>query len=200
MNLGQLKQKVRTLINRTDISDALALEFIQQAHVRIERTLRTTAMEKSVYFTATDGAFRLPVDFLEISDIWYNEQEMERVDQATFLKYSGGIGQPRVFVQTGNDIRMRPVPPNDGEIYMRYYAAQPVLQADNDQNIWSVSAVDALTYGACEYACDYFEDERLERFARRFETAMAELMEQSTQEDFAGPMRIQPAYSYQDNW
>jgi hypothetical protein len=95
---------------------------------------------------------------------------------------------------------MRPLPPNDGEIYMRYYAAQTILQVDSDQNIWSVSAVDALVYGACEYACDYFEDERLERFARRFETAMAELVAQSTQEDFAGPMRIQPAYSYQDNW
>lgn len=198
MNFGQIKTKVINLINRTDFTPALAEEFIQQAQVRIERTLRTTAMEKTVYFTAVSGAFRLPTDFLEISDLWYNDQEIERVDNSTFMKYSAVVGQPKVFIQTGHDIRMRPLPPNGGQMYMRYYAAQPVLTTDINENIWSASAVDALVYGACEYACDYFEDERLERFANRFDKAMVELVDQSTQEDFAGPMRIQPAYIYGD--
>jgi len=198
MNFGQLKTKVIRLMNRTDMTDDLAAEFIGQAQVRIERTLRTTAMEKTVYFTATDGAFRLPTDFLEICDIWTDTVEMERVDNSAFIRIPAALGQPRVFVQSGHDIRMKPVPADDTQIYMRYYAAQPILVDDVNENIWSASAIDALTYGACMYAAEYFEDERLELFKQRYDTSMIELVDQSTQEDFAGPMRIRPAYSYQD--
>lgn len=198
MNFGQLKTKVINLINRTDFTPALAAEFIQQAQVRIERTLRTTAMEKMVYFNAVDGAFRLPTDFLELADLWYDDTEVERSDTRTWLKYPETIGRPKVFIQTGNDIRMRPWPADDDTLYMRYYAAQPQLEVDGDENVWTYAATDALVYGAAEYACEYFEDERIDRFSARFDKSMVELVDQSTQEDFSGPMRIAPAYDYGD--
>jgi hypothetical protein len=198
MNFGQLKTKVIRLMNRTDMTDDLAAEFIGQAQVRIERTLRTTAMEKIVWFNPTDGAFRLPTDFLELSDLWYDDVEMERVDTSRWIKYPDTTGTPRVFIQSGHHIRMKPLPQDTDTLWMRYYASQPELTTDVDDNLWTLSAVDALTYGACEYACEYFEDERVDRFGSRFQTAMTELFDQSAQEDFAGPMSIKPAYSYQD--
>jgi len=200
MNYGELKTKLIRLINRTDFTPEEAAEFLGQAQVRIERVLRTTAMEKMVYFTATDGAFRLPTDFLEIADIWTGETEMERVDHSTFIRTTNTAGTPKVFVQTGHDIRMKPMPSNDTEIFMRYYAAQPVLVDDTNVNMWSASAVDALIYGAAIYAAEFFEDERLTLFNERYNNALAELQDQSAQEDFAGPMRIRPAYTYDCDW
>ena len=200
MNFGQLKTKVRKLINRTDFTEVDAAEFINQAQTRIERTLRSNSMEAYVTFNAEDGAFRLPPDFLEFCDLWSVDKEIMRVDTSTWLKYPNIVGEPLVFIQTGQDVRMRPLPTNDTDLFMRYYAAQPTLLTDVEENVWTISAIDALVYGACEYACDYFEDERLARFAQRFQEALGELKDQAAQEDFAGPMSIRPAYYYPDDY
>jgi hypothetical protein len=198
MNFGELKTKVIRLMNRTDFTETDAAEFINQAQTRIERTLRSNAMENYVTFTATGGTFNLPTDFLELCDLWSGNKEIVRVDTSTWLKYPEATGEPSVFIQTGRDCRIRPAPTNDTELSMRYYSSQPALTTDVQENIWTASAVDALVYGACVYACDFFEDERVDRFAQRFDIAHAELKDQAAQEDFSGPMSIRPAYSYQD--
>ena len=199
MNYGDLKNYLRTLVNRTDFPDTLAAQFIEQSQVRIERRLRLTAMERFVDFTLTNGAFRVPSDLLDIIDIWTGSREMERVDTSRYLKTSEGPGEPRVFFQSGHKLYMRPVPPADMPVKMRYYAAQPRLATNADTNLWSLSAVDALIYGAAELAGDYYEDERLARYSQKFETSMLELEEQSYREDFSGPMTVSASYSYPED-
>ena len=199
MNYGELKNYLRTLVNRTDFPDTLAAQFIEQSQVRIERRLRLTAMEKFVDFTLTSGSFRVPSDLLDIIDIWSGSREMERVDTSRYLRTSEGPGEPRVFFQSGHSLFMRPVPPSDLPIKLRYYAAQPRLTLNTDTNLWSMSAVDALVYGAAELAGDYYEDERLARYSQKFETSMLELEEQSYREDFSGPMTVSASYSYPED-
>lgn len=200
MNYAELKALLRGLINRSDMTDELAAQFINMAQVRLERLLRTSFMQKYVSFNPPreDGVFRLPVDYLSLIDIFSDIAggEIERVDMSRWLRQSSQVGIPKVFVQTGHDFRMRPPPATTDTLYLRYYGCEPTLSAESDTNQWTLSAGDALLYGAAEYAADHFEDERLPRFADRFATALTELRDQQIEEDFSGPMSIQPAYSF----
>jgi len=211
MNFGELKTYLRALINRKDITDALAAQFIQQAQDRLERwpqvdpsksAPRPSFMQKFVSFildadSDEAGAFTVPADFLELIDFYSGSTEMERVDMSKFVQIDDtNIGTPRYFLQTGHTIRMRPIPLEDTTLYLRYYGTQPQFVTDEDENAWSVSCVDALIFGAAELAAYHYEDDRLGSFQAKFLQSLSELQDQSLAEDFSGPMRIQPAYSY----
>lgn len=198
MTYAELKTYLRGLINRSDLTDELSAQFIRQAQVRLERLLRTSFMQRYVSFNPprADGVFRVPVDYLELIDLFHEKGELERVDMGRWLRQPTQGSAPTMFVQTQHDIRMRPYPATTDTMFLRYYGSEPNLSADTDTNQWTLAAVDALIYGAAELAGDYFEDERLQRYAARFDNAVNELRDQQLQEDFSGPMSIQPAYDY----
>lgn len=198
MTFAQLKAKLRGLINRSDMTDELATDFIRQSQIRLERLLRLSFMQKFVQFTPprADGVFRVPLDYLELVDLFTDHGQLERVDTSSYLRQPAAPGTPRVFMQTGHDIRMRPFPATTDTMFLRYYGCEAQLVEDTQTNNWTICAQDALLYGAAEYAADYYEDERLPRFAGRFEQAVTELSDQQQQEDFSGPMSIAPAYTF----
>jgi hypothetical protein len=215
MNYLEARTYLRSLINRTDFSDDLAKQFIQQSQDRLERwpqidplkyAPRPSFMDKLVSFTldaSANGAFLLPNDFLEMQTLYTEDNcgghEMARVplDQLTQIPGTA-VGTPCRFTQIGGQIRMRPVPLATTTIYLRYYGTAAPLNVDTDENEWSVSCIDALVYGAAELAADHFEDERLPRFAQRFKEALGEIQDQTLNEQFSGPMAIAPAYDAQD--
>lgn len=194
MTFAEVKAQLRGLINRSDMTDALAATFIRQSQMRLERLLRLQFMQKFVTFNCPreDGVFRVPVDYLELVDLFTDYGQLERVDTSRYLRHSASAGTPTVFMQTGHDIRMRPYPALTDTLYLRYYGCESELTEDNQANQWTLCAGDILVYGAAEYAADHFEDERLGRFAERFATGVQELRDQQLQEDFSGPMSIQP--------
>lgn len=201
MTYAQMKALLRGLINRSDMTDALAADFLKQSQIRLERILRLSFMQKFVDFNPprADGVFRVPIDYLELMDLFHDDWQLERVDTSTWLKHSATTGTPRVFIQTGHDIRMRPPPATTDTMYLKYFGCEAELTEESQTNQWTLCAADALLYGAAELAADYFEDERLPRFAQRFSQAVQELADQQQQEDFSGPMSVQPAYFYPED-
>lgn len=201
MNYGELKTYVRSLINRTDLTEDLAVQFIQQAQDRLERLARPAFLQKFVEFTldGTGGDFRVPEDMLELIDIYTDNGELERVDVSKWLTVDSGVGTPTVFVQTGHAIRMRPVPDADTTIYLLYYGVEPELVVDADENYWTRATVDALAYASAALAADYYEDERLQGFEAKFQASLSEIKDQQLAEDFSGRMSIAPAYSYPED-
>lgn len=198
MTFAALKAKLRGLINRSDMTDELAEDFIRQSQIRLERLLRLSFMQKFVTFNLArdDGVFRVPVDYLELIDVFTDHGQLERVDTSSYLRHPAVQGIPRVFMQTGHDFRMRPFPATTDVMFLRYFGCEPQLLEDSQTNLWVLCAQDALLYGAAEYAADHFEDERLPRFESRFKRAVTELNDQQQQEDFSGPMSVSAAYSY----
>lgn len=201
MNYGEVKTYVRSLINRTDLTDALAVQFIQQSQDRLERLARPSFLQRFVSFTldGTGGDFRVPSDLLELIDLYTDHGELSRVDIPVWLRQLNAVGCPKVFVQTGHEIRMRPYPDAATTIYLRYYGIEPELAVDEDENYWTRATVDALVYGAVALAADYYEDERLQGFEAKFQSALAEIQDQQISEDFSGRMAVAPAYCYPED-
>lgn len=203
MNFGEAKTYLRSLINRKDISDALASQFIQQAQDRVERQARTASMQKLVALTPVSGTadtFDLPDDFLALIDVYSEDREAERVDMHQFIRYPAELaGKPCVFVQIGKQLKVRPWP-SSGSLPLHYYAAEPRLGAESSSNEWTKAYSDVLTYGAAVFAAHHYEDERLDQFEAMFQTLLGELKDRAWEEDFSGPLRLQPAYSYPEDY
>jgi hypothetical protein len=202
MNHAALKAQLRSLINRSDMSDDLAGKFIRLAQVRLERVLRISFMHRFVTFNppTDDGLVRLPVDYLQLIALNTDAGELRRVDTGTWLKYPAMYGTPKVFVQTGHDIRMRPYPATTDTMYLQYYGSDTILDDDLDINRWTEAAADAMLYGAALFAASHYEDERSGEFENRFNVAVAELSDQQFNEDFSGPMNIEPAYQLDNDY
>ena len=66
MNYGQIRTHFKALLNRSDITDALADTFIEQGIARIQRSLRIPSMEKQHNYTFSTQTTKvtLPSDFL----------------------------------------------------------------------------------------------------------------------------------------
>lgn len=199
MNFGEAKTYLRSLINRKDISDALASQFIQQAQDRIERQpIRPAFMQKLETLTpagSTADTYNLPEDFLSWIDLYCMDKEASRVDLGRFIQYPASEGNPCVFVQIGKQFKVRPYPGN-GEVGFHYYAKEPKLIAESDSNEWSTTYSDILTFGGAVFAAHHYEDERLGAFEEMFQKLLSELNDRVIEENFSGPMPIQPSYSF----
>lgn len=202
MNHGELKTYVRTLINRTDLTDPLVVQFIQQAQDRLERLLRPSFLQRFLAFSldGTGGDFRVPNDFLKMIDLYTDLGKIKRKDVAQWLQQPALLGTPEVFIQTGHDIRMRPFPSATTTIYLHYYGTEPELVVDADSNFWTTSTVDAFAYAAVALAADFFEDDRLAGFEAKFQLSKSEIEDQQEDEDTSGSTEISPAYSYPEDY
>ncbi|TFU06162.1 hypothetical protein EUV02_03890 [Polymorphobacter arshaanensis] len=194
MNYGEIKLALKALINRKDITDALAGQFVNQVISDLERILRLGFMEKLLPVTM-DGitnAIRIPRDYLELMNFFTDDNELEQCDISRFLK-TEDCGTPRLFIKVGDRWMIKPKPQADSTVYLNYFSQTDALVADTDNNPWTLACTNAVLYGAAELAADFFEDERAARFQAKNQQYRDELAEQAIDEVFSGPMAIQPA-------
>ena len=204
MNKGQLRTHFKALLNRSDCGDDLADTFIDQAIGRIQRNIRIPSMERRVAyeFTSSQPQERviIPVDFIEIIDIYIDNNAVSRVPLRKLLEMSQGndVGPPRFFSREQGSLVLYPRPIT-GTLFMNYYGEFGTLTDDATSNEITAVAPDAVTYGALAYASDYFMDERGGIFEQKFKSFASELQEQANDAEMSGTVQsIYPSYSYQD--
>ncbi|API58524.1 hypothetical protein BSL82_03715 [Tardibacter chloracetimidivorans] len=194
MNFGELKDDLIALINRKDLTPARAGRFINRAVDRLERNVRLPFMERLVEYTITDSPdIDLPTDFLELANLYVDDVELEQVDMRRFLTWTKYGLTPKVFVKIRGQYKFRPEPAEGTVVSLHYYGAEDRMVTDADENMWAQAAEDAVLYGAAELAADFYEDERLSRFADKSAECAAELTAQGISDAFAGPMSVAPA-------
>jgi hypothetical protein len=207
MNKQGIRDQVIALLNRNDITNAIADTFIDQAVARIQRTLRIPPMEKSLVYTTTaenPGTLILPNDYLELKYLYVDTPASKYVlqykDLDGFLRYpeiTGGLPQYYTRIQGG--LKIKPTPPAGAVIYMVYYGEIPDLVADTDSSFLSEIAPDLLVYGALTYAADFYVDERKDAFENVFGRIYSEIMEQNAQMELSQQgIAVASAYSYSE--
>lgn len=207
MNKATLRLRIKDLLNRSDLTDDVTNNFIDQAMQRIQRQLRTPMNEKLGTFIIEQEypEFGLPSEFLElISLTYFNDQGevasvLERVPVTTLENkklIQDVTGIPRFFARKHLDILLYPVP-STGTMEIYYYAEFPDIDEVNSEHVLTEVAPDLIIYGALSYAADYFIDERGPLFEQRFQTALQEIQGQSDQQQLTGGIQtVQPAYEY----
>jgi hypothetical protein len=207
MNKQGIRDQVIALLNRNDITTAIADTFIDQAVARIQRTLRIPPMEKSLVYTTTaenPATLILPNDFLELKYLYIDTPVSKYVlqykDLDGFLRYPElAGGPPQYYTRIQGGFKIKPMPPEGSVIYMVYYGEIPDLVEDTDTSFLSEIAPDLLVYGALTYAADFYVDERKDAFENVFGRIYSEIMEQNAQMELSQQgIAVAPAYSYSE--
>ncbi len=198
MNYGDLRTHFKALLNRSDITDALANTFIDQGIARIQRTLRIPSMEKQHTYTisAQTSKVTIPNDFLEAIDLIYDNHTLSRVPMKEIQDYkkAGQTGSPHMFTREGGSFLLYPEP-TGGSLILNYYAQYTALSADSDTNVLTDIASDLICYAALVYASDYFLDDRRTVFETTYLSFLIEIQEQANDAEMSGSLQsIRPAY------
>lgn len=204
--LQDIINSVEAIMVRSDMTDALATTFIQQAQTRIERVLRVPGQETigtiTGNATAPTDQIVIPADFLALKFLYTpTHSGMELLDYkdlASFFKTQRQVGgiHPKYYTRVGGSFLIYPVLPPNANIWMAYYAAQPTLVNPTDGNFWTISCADLLTYGALSFACDYFVDDRTAAFEARFSQLLEDIAAQGRDTDWdQSEMAMSPAHT-----
>tara|TARA_B100000768_G_scaffold102906_1_gene95719 strand:- start:4722 stop:5324 length:603 start_codon:yes stop_codon:yes gene_type:complete len=198
MNYGSIRTHFKALLNRSDITDALADTFIAQGITRIQRSLRIPSMEvKNTYnFSSQTAEVTLPSDFLEAIDIYFGSGDLTRLPMREMQEMSQGneVGSPRYFSREGSRFILYPQP-SSGSLILNYYASFEELTTDSSVNSLSNIGSDLIIYAALTYASDYYIDERSPVFDSKYMTFMSEIQEQANDQEMTGSIQsIRPSY------
>ena len=198
MNLGNIRIHFKALLNRSDITDALADTFIDQGIARVQRSLRIPSMEKQYNYSITSPTTSvvLPNDFLEAISLYFDGRQLAKVTLPEILErqQNGEQGAPLYFCRQGGTYLISPSP-SSGTLSLDYYAQFIDMTADSDENILAQVASDLIIYAALTYASDYYIDERSPVFKGKYTQFMAEIQEQSNDAETSGNMQtIRPSY------
>lgn len=198
MSFGRLKRRLQALINRKDLTDALAGDFILDAMADIERTVRIGPMETifthNTIWDGTRNAFAIPASYIELLNFFTDEGELEQVDLHKFLQLpDSGSGVPTHFVKVADRFLLRPTPAPGTNVYLHCYAETERPVDDADDSVWTVSGFQATLYTAAALAADFYQmegDQHADRY-RAIATRYTEaLVGQDLDEKWAGRLAV----------
>ena len=110
MNLGNLRSHMIALLNRSDITNALADTFIDQSIKRIQRVLRIPSMEATQNYSITTqtASIVLPNDFLELIELHHASKSIQRLPQRIMNnnKLNTQQGSPDFFTRVGVNLSL----------------------------------------------------------------------------------------------
>ena len=205
MNKGQIRTHMIALLNRSDITDALADTFIDQAISRITRVLRIPSIEKvQTYNVANDvtgvSTINLPNDLIEPLDIYSEGKALVRLPLHEMIEAqkTNEQGTPKFFARVQGTYLLHPKP-STGTVVLNYYAAFDTLGTDSATNTLTTLVPDLLIYTALTYASDYFLDERGTQFETRASSFLSEIQQQADSSEQAGGLQVmRPSQTYTD--
>jgi hypothetical protein len=202
MNYGNLRTHFKALLNRSDITDALANTFIEQGIQRIQRQLRVPSMERTLTYAITNKVsfVLVPSDMLELISISHGYQHLVSLPSHEFNEISEGKeeGIPKYFMRRRETLELYPAP-SSGELKIDYYGEFQVMSADSDESTLAKIASDLICYAALGYAADYYLDERTAVFEQKFIAILNEIQEQANAAEQSGVSQVmRPSAVYDD--
>lgn len=196
MSFAKLKRRLQALINRKDVTDDLAGDFVTEAVSDLERKLRIGPMEALVNrdeWDGTDNAVLIPAGYLEMINFFTDEGELTQVDLNEFLKTPGNPGGvPTIFVKIADRWLVKPTPTPGTNVCVNYYSSSPTLALDTDENVWTGPGFNAVVYQAATLAADFYqmEDQYAGRFTAKADQYRNDIAEQDLDEKWSGRIAI----------
>jgi hypothetical protein len=209
MTLGELKVQFKGLLNNTVVNNSATLvsTFINQSIMRIQRELRVPFMEKQILYTIPEGFTKLaiPSDLLALKGIMVDadgdsvlEYQLSRKDISTVVQASQLPGHPTVYARQGSSWVLGNMPVAGSQVLIYYYAEFAALADDNAENTCLKVAWDLVLNGALSNACDYLDDDRVDRFENRYGQIAKQLQEQADGDELTADAVVSPALIYED--
>lgn len=193
-NYSELQTAIADFLNRDDLT-AVIPTFIQLAEAQISRELRHWRQQRRVTTTVDEQFENLPNDFIEAVHFYidgqYGEKTLEFASMAEINRrkqvLSGTGGEPIVYTLNSGQIEFVPVPDENYDLTMIYYAKLPQL-SDTDVDNWVLDLYpDMYLYGSLMHSAPYLqEDARTGTWAQLYAAAVQNANEDSGNAMYSG--------------
>lgn len=182
-----LKASVANWLNRTDLTTEIP-DFIELAENRIFHDVRVPTNEKTVLLTvSSDGYATIPSDFLEVKDVFFNYNPLQRVSLTDLYAYVDTSGTPTCFARETYRFKFYPTPSIDAsdEVRMIYYYDVGRLSSSAESNVMLSTAPELYLYGTLVEASNFLGSDG-SRWEAGYQQAFARLIKHSRDSEFAG--------------
>lgn len=204
MTYGEIRTTFLTILNRSDCTNAMADDFLDQGMARSQRLLKLPPQEQIDEVTVGDGfeGIDIPNDALRIINLYLQDgtydRVLTRISLKDYLAKARSTNTPLWWTRNRSQLLINPTPSAGTVIKVLYYAEFNSFEDDDDETALSLVAPDLFIYGGLCYAADKYLDERKNAFEQRYQQIIAELQNQADEDELSGGAVIVPAYEFPD--
>ena len=199
-NYTTLKASIANWLNRSDLSDEIADDFIVLTEADFNSKLRVRKMIASADVTINAETAALPTGFLQVRDFYilsgstkYPLRYMtpSQMDQ---VKGTSTTGIPQAYTILGDNFRFMPRPDSTYTGKLNFYKKFDALSCSNATNFILENHPAIYLYGSLFHAANFlggYNPQQVQTWQQMYATAMERLELNDREDQFSGsPLQI----------
>ena len=190
-----LKTSIANWLNRTDLTDEIADDFIVLTEADLNSKLRIRKMVNQTTITIDSETESLPTGFLQVRNFYIlsggTKHSLRYVSPSHMdqLRGTSTSGTPEVYTILGDTFRFSPKPDSSYTGYINYYKKFDALSVTNTSN-WILTDHPAIyLYGSLYHAANFLggiEPSQAQQWQQMYATAMERLERNDREDQYSG--------------
>ena len=199
-NYTTLKTSIANWLNRSDLTDEIADDFIKLTEADFNSKLRVRKMIAQTSFTIDSETEALPTGFLQVRDIYIlngntkNPLTYTTPSQMDSTVGTSRTGLPNSFTILGDTFRFSPKPDESYTAFINYYKSFDALSDTTTTNYILSTHPAIYLYGALFHAANFLggiNPQQVQTWQQMFATAMERLELNDREDQVSGsPLQI----------
>ena len=199
-NYTTLKASIANWLNRSDLTDEIADDFIVLTEADFNSKLRVRKMIAQSTITIDSETESIPTGFLQVRDFYilsgstkYPLRYMtpSQMDQ---VKGTSVTGIPQAYTILGDTFRFTPKPDSSYTGYLNYYKKFDALSSTNATNFILTDHPAIYLYGSLFHAANFlggYNPQQVQTWQQMYATALERLELNDREDQFSGsPLQI----------
>ena len=199
-NYTTLKASIANWLNRSDLTDEIADDFIVLTEADFNSKLRVRKMIAQSTITIDSETESIPTGFLQVRDFYilsgstkYPLRYMTppQMDQ---VKGTSVTGVPQAYTILGDTFRFTPKPDSSYTGYLNYYKKFDALSSTNATNFILTDHPAIYLYGSLFHAANFlggYNPQQVQTWQQMYATALERLELNDREDQFSGsPLQI----------
>jgi len=195
---SELKSAIANWLNRSDLTDEIADDFIKLTEADFNAKLRIRPMEQIDTITIDSETETVPTGFIAVRSFYILSSSvkypLEYITPANMFETRGGsrTGKPRAYtIESDNEtetFRFGPSPDTSYTGYLSYYKAISALSASNTSNWMLANHPAVYLYGSLFHAANFLggiDPQQVQNWLQMYATSM-ERCENNDKQDSYG--------------
>ena len=201
---SELKSAIANWLNRTDLTDEIADDFIKLTEADFNAKLRIRPMEQIDTITIDSETETVPTGFIAVRSFYILSSSvkypLEYITPANMFETRGGsrTGKPRAYtIESDNEtetFRFGPSPDTSYTGYLSYYKAISALSVSNTSNWMLANHPAVYLYGSLYHAANFLggiDQTQLGQWLQMYSTALERCENNDRQDSYGGAPVVQ---------
>jgi hypothetical protein len=209
-NYTALKTAIANWLNRSDLTDEIANDFIVLTEADFNSKLRIRKMINEEDITINAETVNLPTGFLQIRNFFILSGSTKyplrymTPSQMDSIKGTSTIGIPEAYTIVGDNLRFAPKPDATYTGKLNFYKKFDALSVSNTSNFILTDHPSIYLYGALYHATNFLggiDKMLVQKWQQMYATAMERLERNDREDQFSGsPLQVRSEDTISSNF